>query len=117
MNRVIFLLAAAASLAGCSAGFYAHHASYVFAGSPPKAQCGQGPGFKYCFHAGPRGDARDIVYFLHYANGSEKSWSKIPMARFVEVNEIAALVAWLASEDCSFTTGGVFDISGGRATY
>ena len=43
--------------------------------------------------------------------------SKIPMARFVEVNEIASLVAWLASEDCSFTTGGVFDISGGRATY
>jgi 3-oxoacyl-[acyl-carrier protein] reductase len=43
--------------------------------------------------------------------------SKIPMGRFVEVAEIAALAAWLASEDCSFTTGGVFDISGGRATY
>ncbi|MCK6449934.1 MAG: SDR family oxidoreductase [Alphaproteobacteria bacterium] len=43
--------------------------------------------------------------------------SKIPMGRFVEVGEIAALVTWLASEDCSFTTGGVFDISGGRATY
>jgi NAD(P)-dependent dehydrogenase (short-subunit alcohol dehydrogenase family) len=43
--------------------------------------------------------------------------AKIPMGRFVEVNEIAALVCWLASEDCSFTTGGVFDISGGRATY
>jgi 3-oxoacyl-[acyl-carrier protein] reductase len=43
--------------------------------------------------------------------------SKIPMGRFVEVNEIAALVAWLASEDCSFSTGGVFDISGGRAVY
>jgi 3-oxoacyl-[acyl-carrier protein] reductase len=43
--------------------------------------------------------------------------SKIPMARFVEVHEIAALVAWLASEDCSFSTGAVFDISGGRATY
>ena len=43
--------------------------------------------------------------------------SKIPMNRFVEVGEIAALVAWLASEDCSFSTGGVFDISGGRATY
>jgi 3-oxoacyl-[acyl-carrier protein] reductase len=39
------------------------------------------------------------------------------MGRFVEVEEIAALAAWLASEDCSFTTGGVFDISGGRATY
>jgi NAD(P)-dependent dehydrogenase (short-subunit alcohol dehydrogenase family) len=43
--------------------------------------------------------------------------SKIPMNRFVEVDEIAALVAWLASEDCSFSTGAVFDISGGRAVY
>ena len=43
--------------------------------------------------------------------------SKIPRGRFVEVAEVAALVAWLASKDCSFTTGGVFDISGGRATY
>jgi 2-dehydro-3-deoxy-L-rhamnonate dehydrogenase (NAD+) len=43
--------------------------------------------------------------------------SKIPMARFVLVEEIAALVAWLSSAECSFSTGGVFDISGGRATY
>ena len=43
--------------------------------------------------------------------------SKIPMARFCEVAEVAALVAWLSSEDCSFSTGAVFDISGGRATY
>jgi 2-dehydro-3-deoxy-L-rhamnonate dehydrogenase (NAD+) len=43
--------------------------------------------------------------------------SKIPMNRFVEVDEIAALVAWLASEDCAFSTGAVFDISGGRAVY
>jgi len=43
--------------------------------------------------------------------------SKIPMGRTGEVSEVAALVAWLASEECSFTTGGVFDISGGRATY
>ncbi len=43
--------------------------------------------------------------------------SKIPMGRFVKVEEIAALACWLASEDCSFSTGGVFDISGGRATY
>lgn len=43
--------------------------------------------------------------------------SKIPLARFGLVEEIAALVAWLASEECSFTTGGVFDLSGGRATY
>jgi 3-oxoacyl-[acyl-carrier protein] reductase len=43
--------------------------------------------------------------------------SKIPMGRFLEVNEAAAMVAWLASEECSFTTGSVFDLSGGRATY
>ncbi len=43
--------------------------------------------------------------------------SKIPMNRAGGVAEVAALVAWLASEDCSFSTGAVFDISGGRATY
>jgi 3-oxoacyl-[acyl-carrier protein] reductase len=43
--------------------------------------------------------------------------SKIPMARFGLVEEIAAMVAWLASEECSFTTGAVFDLSGGRAVY
>jgi 2-dehydro-3-deoxy-L-rhamnonate dehydrogenase (NAD+) len=43
--------------------------------------------------------------------------SKIPMGRFVGTNEIAALVAWLCSDECSFSTGAVFDISGGRATY
>ena len=43
--------------------------------------------------------------------------SKIPMGRFVEPKEIAAAIAWLASEDCSFTTASVLDVSGGRATY
>ncbi|MGL4495809.1 MAG: SDR family NAD(P)-dependent oxidoreductase [Beijerinckiaceae bacterium] len=43
--------------------------------------------------------------------------SKIPMNRFVEVSEVAAMIAWLSSADVSFTTGGVFDISGGRAVY
>jgi 2-dehydro-3-deoxy-L-rhamnonate dehydrogenase (NAD+) len=43
--------------------------------------------------------------------------SKIPMARFGETHEIAAMVAWLCTEDCSFSTGAVFDLSGGRATY
>jgi 3-oxoacyl-[acyl-carrier protein] reductase len=43
--------------------------------------------------------------------------SKIPMGRFGTVEEAAALVAWLASQDCSFNTGAVFDLSGGRATY
>ena len=43
--------------------------------------------------------------------------SKIPLGRFGSVDEIAAMVCWLASEDCSFSTGAVFDLSGGRATY
>src|SRR5256885_1972660 len=43
--------------------------------------------------------------------------SKIPIGRFGQVEEIAALVAWLCTEDCSFSTGAVFDLSGGRATY
>jgi len=43
--------------------------------------------------------------------------SKIPRGRFVEVEEVAGMVAFLASEDNSFTTGAVFDLSGGRATY
>jgi 2-dehydro-3-deoxy-L-rhamnonate dehydrogenase (NAD+) len=42
---------------------------------------------------------------------------KIPMGRFVEVEEIAAMVAWLCSAECSFSTGAVFDITGGRSTY
>ncbi|HWQ38029.1 MAG TPA: SDR family NAD(P)-dependent oxidoreductase [Burkholderiales bacterium] len=42
---------------------------------------------------------------------------KIPMGRFGLVEEIAAMVAWMCTEDCSFTTGAVFDLSGGRATY
>ncbi len=43
--------------------------------------------------------------------------SKIPMGRFGQVDEIAAIITWLASEEASFTTGAVFDVSGGRATY
>jgi NAD(P)-dependent dehydrogenase (short-subunit alcohol dehydrogenase family) len=43
--------------------------------------------------------------------------SKIPMNRFGRAEEAAALVAWLCSEDCSFSTGAVYDLSGGRATY
>jgi len=43
--------------------------------------------------------------------------SKIPKGRFGTVDEVASLVCWLASEECSFSTGAVFDISGGRATY
>jgi 3-oxoacyl-[acyl-carrier protein] reductase len=43
--------------------------------------------------------------------------SKIPMGRFGEVDEIASLVAWLCTAECSFSTGAVFDLSGGRAVY
>ncbi len=43
--------------------------------------------------------------------------SKIPMGRFGQPEEIAAMVTWLCTEDCSFSTGAVFDLSGGRSTY
>jgi 2-dehydro-3-deoxy-L-rhamnonate dehydrogenase (NAD+) len=43
--------------------------------------------------------------------------SKIPLGRFGLVEEVSALICWLASEECSYSTGAVFDISGGRATY
>jgi 2-dehydro-3-deoxy-L-rhamnonate dehydrogenase (NAD+) len=43
--------------------------------------------------------------------------SKIPIGRFGEIDEVASLVCWLASEECGFSTGAVFDVSGGRATY
>jgi len=43
--------------------------------------------------------------------------SLIPMGRFLQIDEIAAMVAWIAGPECSFTTGAVFDLSGGRATY
>jgi NAD(P)-dependent dehydrogenase (short-subunit alcohol dehydrogenase family) len=47
----------------------------------------------------------------------EAGKAKIPMGRFLQIPEIAAMVAWIASPECSFTTGFVFDLSGGRATY
>ena len=43
--------------------------------------------------------------------------SKIPRARFLEVEEAASMIAWIVSAENSFTTGAVFDLSGGRATY
>ena len=43
--------------------------------------------------------------------------SKIPMGRFLKIEEIAAMTAWVASPECSFNTGAVFDLSGGRADY
>ncbi|MFI4985986.1 MAG: SDR family oxidoreductase [Alphaproteobacteria bacterium] len=43
--------------------------------------------------------------------------ARIPLGRFVEVEEIARMAAWLASDECLFSTGAVFDLPGGRATY
>jgi NAD(P)-dependent dehydrogenase (short-subunit alcohol dehydrogenase family) len=43
--------------------------------------------------------------------------SSIPMGRFLHLEEVASLICWLGSEECSFSTGAVFDISGGRGTY
>ncbi|MBN9076146.1 MAG: SDR family oxidoreductase [Rhizobiales bacterium] len=43
--------------------------------------------------------------------------SRIPLGRFLDPGEVAAMVAWLSSDECSFSTGAVFDLSGGRATY
>ena len=43
--------------------------------------------------------------------------AKIPMGRFLTIDEIAAMVAWIAGPECSFSTGFTFDLSGGRATY
>jgi NAD(P)-dependent dehydrogenase (short-subunit alcohol dehydrogenase family) len=57
---------------------------------------------------------------LYLRLGEERqqaSLSKVPMGRPGRPDEIAALVCWLASEDCSFSTGAIFDLSGGRATY
>jgi NAD(P)-dependent dehydrogenase (short-subunit alcohol dehydrogenase family) len=61
--------------------------------------------------------AKTEIFSQMKAGHVEYMLSKIPMNRFVEPSEIAALIAWLASEECSFATGAVFDISGGRATY
>jgi 3-oxoacyl-[acyl-carrier protein] reductase len=43
--------------------------------------------------------------------------SRIPRGRFLELHEVSSMVAWLVSEENSFTTGAAFDLSGGRATY
>jgi 2-dehydro-3-deoxy-L-rhamnonate dehydrogenase (NAD+) len=47
----------------------------------------------------------------------EASKAKIPMGRFLQADEVAAMVSWIASPSCSFTTGFTFDLTGGRATY
>jgi pimeloyl-ACP methyl ester carboxylesterase len=82
--RALSLALLASALSSCSsARFYSHFVPYYFSGKAPKAECAEGPGFKYCLHRSPNGDddASSALYFLHYANGSERSWSKIPVAR------------------------------------
>jgi 3-oxoacyl-[acyl-carrier protein] reductase len=61
--------------------------------------------------------ARTAIFEQMTQSHIEYMLGKIPRARFVEVGEIAAMIAWLVSAENSFTTGAVFDISGGRATY
>ena len=61
--------------------------------------------------------ARTRIFDQMTQSHIEYMLSKIPRARFVETTEIASLVAWLVSQENSFTTGAVFDLSGGRATY
>ena len=54
---------------------------------------------------------------IGFTKSLAKELAKIPMGRLGKVDEVASLVCWLASEECSFSTGAVFDVSGGRATY
>lgn len=61
--------------------------------------------------------ARTAIFDQMTPQHIEFMLSKIPMGRFCEVDEIAAMVAWMASEECAFSTGAVFDLSGGRAVY
>lgn len=61
--------------------------------------------------------ARTKIFEQMLPEHIEYMLSRIPRGRFVEVDEIAAMVAWLVSQENSFTTGAVFDLSGGRATY
>ncbi len=61
--------------------------------------------------------ARTRIFDQITAEHIDYMLSKIPRGRFVEVGEVAAMIAFMVSDECSFTTGAVFDISGGRATY
>ena len=63
------------------------------------------------------GGGEDAIFDQMTQQHIDYMLSKIPMNRFVSVDEVASLVCWLASEDCSFSPARVFDISGGRATY
>jgi 3-oxoacyl-[acyl-carrier protein] reductase len=70
-----------------------------------------------CVNAVTPAAVRTSMFEQMSAAHIEYMLSKIPMGRFGTVEEIASLVAWLVSSECSFSTGAVFDISGGRSTY
>ncbi|CAN7776475.1 SDR family NAD(P)-dependent oxidoreductase [Cupriavidus necator] len=61
--------------------------------------------------------AKTPIFNSMKAEHIEFMLSKIPMGRFLEVDEAASMITWLTTEDCAFSTGAVFDLSGGRATY
>ena len=63
------------------------------------------------------GAARTAIFDSMTQEHIEFMLSRMPMGRFLEVGEAAALIGWLCTSDCSFSTGAVFDLSGGRATY
>ena len=70
---------------------------------------------------GEAGKKLPILMDRHFMNDLmdyiQEKKSRIPMGRFCKTSEIADMAAWVASPNCSFTTGQVFDLSGGRATY
>lgn len=74
-------------------------------------------GHDICVNAVTPAAARTAIFDQMTQQHIDFMLSKIPKNRFVLVEELAAMVSWLASKDCSFSTGAVFDISGGRATY
>ena len=73
--------------------------------------------FLYLLVRGPSADPPSTIHVDMTPAHIEGALARIPMGRFLKVEEIAAMVAWIASPECSFTTGAVFDLSGGRATY
>ncbi len=70
-----------------------------------------------CVNAVTPAAARTAIFDTMTQQHIDFMLGKIPMGRFLELHEAAAMIAWLASEECSFSTGAVFDLSGGRATY
>jgi 3-oxoacyl-[acyl-carrier protein] reductase len=70
-----------------------------------------------CVNAVTPAAARTAIFESMTQQHIDYMLGKIPMGRFLELDEAAAMIAWLASEECSFSTGAVFDLSGGRATY